>query len=139
MGMSVARSDKLRRRVLENLRDLASSTIFYGLSHDEYIQRYMKIREPLKGTPEYIRSYVSGYAERIQEEFYKEMVYCHINPDDGKLYSLHRNEAAMSFVEDVNPLYKRGFGQSLSQWDHAHFWISASIREIGYGRPAKRY
>lgn len=137
--MRLERADRLRRVALQQYRELANYARFYGLSHAELMDRERPILDAIKTCPEHSRAYVAGFRQRIIETWHEtELVYCHKAPD-GTLYSGCKPAVATGIALDVGLIYRSNRGHEIPTWESAHYWLTASVRELSYGRPAKVY
>lgn len=129
----------LRKRdaAISAYRSLASRAKFYGLPHETILAETRAIFALIDSAPQYVKAYVSGYAQRERESWYEfELVYCHCEPATGRLYTLRPAAIRPAFCESVDPLYDAGRGAEIATWESKHYWIKASEREISHGRPA---
>jgi hypothetical protein len=134
-------ANELKRRAIERLNSNHTRLAFYGADSEEYYAELRAINADLSKVPYYMRSYVNGYAECLRRQWFNEsLVWCHREIATDRLFSIDKRAVEAGLAEDANAeIYGKNRGCEIPTraFESHHYWLEASLREIGFGRAPK--
>src|SRR5215510_10669847 len=113
---------RLRDKARDALVDLFSCGPHYGMTHNAMLERREKIRETVKKSPHWVRSYLDGYWDALQANAYRhDLVYGGMF--DGRFLSTHSDRPDYYEKHGVEP---SAFSTMVDNNRHAvgHYWRS---------------
>src|SRR5271165_6203251 len=108
----------LRKRdaALAALQTLQRQAPHCGMTHVECCEAFGKILRDLGKVPQWVKSYLHGYYDKISNDWYQhDLVWCHKSPD-GKFYINCRVRDCPAWALPVDPLYMAGRGAEIATW-----------------------
>ena len=121
MGQPLDTTIRKKALALSALKDAMGLAEFFGMTHEEELERVSKAFAILGKSPSWAKSYLSGFMAARSEGRYNsgKLVFAHVSPKGG-LYTAHKG--AKKPFKSSKPIYAKDKGGEMSKWPSGHFW-----------------